>query len=321
MKKKGFTLVELLVVISIIALLMSILMPTLAKVRAMALRAVCSTNLSSLHKAFLAYAHDNYEEYPRAGGKTSRWRVDTDEDEPLPLFYARDEIEAFHQGASSSGASYATIGASLYYLIKYADAAPKEFICGGDSGAVEFELSLYNDYLNQNAPNYRLTQTQDITLAWDFGGPPNESGDPPAKHYSYAYHMPYCRAEQMYYSLSTSRQPGIPVMADRNPYIVLIQEPTPPYEYTDPHDPTVEKWGNSPNHKYEGQNVLFNDSSTSWETVPYCGINQDNIYTYASDSANPQIGTRPRPFYGTAVPQSGDDSLLLNEGKEQLIEE
>lgn len=317
MKKKGFTLVELLVVISIIALLMSILMPTLAKVRAMALRAVCSTNLSSLHKAFLAYAHDNFQEYPRAGGKSSRWLISTNEDSPLPLFYARDDIEAFHQGGSPSGVPYATIGASLYFLIKYADAAPKEFICGGDSGAVEFELSLYNEYLNQNASGYPLTRTRDITLAWDFGGPPNENGNPPAKHYSYAYHMPYCQTRQMYYTLSTSRQPDIPVMADRNPYLVLIQEPTPPYEYDPPdHDPTVEKWGNSPSHKYEGQNVLFNDSSTSWETVPYCGINQDNIYTYALDPANPQIGTQPREFSGAAYPRSGDDSLLVNEGKE-----
>jgi prepilin-type N-terminal cleavage/methylation domain-containing protein len=56
MKKKGFTLVELLVVIAIIALLMGILMPALARVRQIAFRMVCGTNLSGIGKAMLSTA-------------------------------------------------------------------------------------------------------------------------------------------------------------------------------------------------------------------------------------------------------------------------
>ncbi|MDD5135182.1 MAG: type II secretion system protein, partial [Phycisphaerae bacterium] len=68
MKKKAFTLVELLVVIAIIAMLLAILMPALAKVRQMAQRMVCSSNLSGLGKALLAYSTDDpYESYPVAG--------------------------------------------------------------------------------------------------------------------------------------------------------------------------------------------------------------------------------------------------------------
>ena len=66
MKRKGFTLVELLVVIAIIALLMSILMPALAKVRALAQRVVCGSHLASIGKQMMVYANDYSDKYPRA---------------------------------------------------------------------------------------------------------------------------------------------------------------------------------------------------------------------------------------------------------------
>ena len=74
MKRRGFTLVELLVVIAIIALLMGILMPALARVRQLAFRMVCGTNLSGIGKAMLLYANDNDDELPKAGGRTNTWQ-------------------------------------------------------------------------------------------------------------------------------------------------------------------------------------------------------------------------------------------------------
>jgi prepilin-type N-terminal cleavage/methylation domain-containing protein len=59
MKKRAFTLVELLVVISIIALMLAVLMPTLGKAREMARTLVCQTNLKSLGTSWQAYASDN----------------------------------------------------------------------------------------------------------------------------------------------------------------------------------------------------------------------------------------------------------------------
>jgi prepilin-type N-terminal cleavage/methylation domain-containing protein/prepilin-type processing-associated H-X9-DG protein len=56
---KGFTLVELLVVISIIALLMAILLPALAKARTQAKRVICLGNLRQLVTAWMAYAENN----------------------------------------------------------------------------------------------------------------------------------------------------------------------------------------------------------------------------------------------------------------------
>ncbi|HBG77768.1 MAG TPA: hypothetical protein DDW84_02805 [Phycisphaerales bacterium] len=56
--KNAFTLVELLVVISIIALLLGILLPTLGAARGVAQRTICAFNIRNCSAAFSLYAHD-----------------------------------------------------------------------------------------------------------------------------------------------------------------------------------------------------------------------------------------------------------------------
>jgi prepilin-type N-terminal cleavage/methylation domain-containing protein len=58
-KKRAFTLIELLVVIAIIALLMSILMPALAKVRKQATSVVCRSRLKQWGVIFSMYTSEN----------------------------------------------------------------------------------------------------------------------------------------------------------------------------------------------------------------------------------------------------------------------
>lgn len=64
---RGFTLVELLVVIGIIALLIAILMPALSRARKQALAASCGSNARQIVYAALAYANDWKEALPTKG--------------------------------------------------------------------------------------------------------------------------------------------------------------------------------------------------------------------------------------------------------------
>jgi len=59
----GFTLIELLVVVAIIALLISILLPSLNKARKQARTTVCASRIGQLGKCILGYS-DDYEETP-----------------------------------------------------------------------------------------------------------------------------------------------------------------------------------------------------------------------------------------------------------------
>ncbi|MBI1370828.1 MAG: prepilin-type N-terminal cleavage/methylation domain-containing protein [Planctomycetes bacterium] len=63
MRKHAFTLIELLVVVAIIALLIAILLPALAKAREVAKVTLCATNLRTFGQAQYAYCADNRDAF------------------------------------------------------------------------------------------------------------------------------------------------------------------------------------------------------------------------------------------------------------------
>ena len=63
-RKPGFTLVELLVVIGIIAVLVSLLLPSLNRARESARRAKCLSNIRQISQAFVMYTNEHGGWFP-----------------------------------------------------------------------------------------------------------------------------------------------------------------------------------------------------------------------------------------------------------------
>ncbi len=282
MRRKGFTLVELLVVIAIIALLMGILMPALSRVRQIAFRMVCGTNLSGIGKAMLIYSNDYDDELPRSGGRYSTWA------QRIPNWQAPDRFTAYGVNRSTGEGGYGSISSCFYLLVKYSEVTPKSFLCKGDSGTTEFKPADYN------------AGNRDLVELWDFG--PN-----PPEHCSYSYHMPFGL-----YALTTSSEPGMAVAGDRNPFMQQpMADPKNFAAFQVEQGKEALRAGNAHQHQDDGQNILFLDSHVSFERKPYVGINDDNVYTYW-DGGDIRRGGLPQI---SSSPASRTDSLLVHDGE------
>jgi prepilin-type N-terminal cleavage/methylation domain-containing protein len=81
--KGGFTLIELLVVVAIIALLISILLPSLSKARKNAKKSVCANNLHQIGLAMPMYTQDNDDWYPACSDNPNDYGEVDDDGDPI----------------------------------------------------------------------------------------------------------------------------------------------------------------------------------------------------------------------------------------------
>ncbi|MBE3069346.1 MAG: type II secretion system protein [Acidobacteria bacterium] len=298
MKRKGFTLVELLVVITIIGMLVGILLPAVYQALELANRASCSSNLRSIGQASSAWATSHRQRWPDV------FRTDsTNWDE---IGNTRTDTYLFDEAAPSTGQEaddnnekIQSNTGNLWRLISSQGLSVDVFLCPSakhlrDNTVVrfndvrDFRNQLYVSYSYQNVLGpYTLTST----------------GAAQATEFAVAADLNPMRRDC--YSASPSGQNGVTDNRLAEKLRFEESEDSEPWnEELSDGIPENNAWQlNSPNHKFKGQNVLYLDGHVVWRDHPYCGFRWDNIWLRKKDG----VTTTMDPLQLTTIEAYDDD--------------
>lgn len=281
---RGFTLIELLVVISIIALLIAILLPSLARAKELANRAVCSANVRGIITSMVVYAQSNGNVFPCTPPDATALSYTN-----TPTAPSKGSATDSAGAVVSAWYTSTAVGdplSCLWIMVMQNAITPKSFICPSDPTATSPSLE-YTGVTTNNLPGAYDNFGTVTASSTSSNATPNATGQ--GESYSIAFPWsstgaaPWWNANQgsdvpLVSDMAPQNQTGSGT-ANRNTIQGLSGNSDGPYIY------------NSGNHGGDGQNVGFGDDHVAFETNPYVGQNQDNIFTFWTASGTPATAT------------------------------